>query len=125
MSKIHSEEQIRGPTFHCIYCGQEVSHLDVTFDHLIPKAKHGNNTKHNKRMCCFGCNQEKDDMTVSEYYAFVAMKLVKERDIRKMNSLVVKLMSIQMVSDYVSANYDKLIKSNFVDSRQYKHIDYY
>lgn len=53
----------------CWYCGKVLqSHLDGredfrTKDHKIPKSEGGTQTV----TCCFGCNQEKKDMSVDEF----------------------------------------------------------
>lgn len=58
----------------CHYCRQPMTKggtnkpRSMTSDHLLPKSR-GGNSPANKVKCCFKCNNEKGDMTESEYRA--------------------------------------------------------
>jgi 5-methylcytosine-specific restriction endonuclease McrA len=62
----------------CYYCKQPMTKggtkkpRSATSDHLIPKSRGGDSSPANKVRCCFKCNNEKGDMTESEYAAFRA-----------------------------------------------------
>lgn len=47
--------------FKCQYCGQRFSSQDLTFDHVIPRAKGGTTVWENILTCCIGCNVAKRD----------------------------------------------------------------
>ena len=47
--------------FRCQYCGEEFSTKELTFDHVIPRAKGGANTIDNVVAACAPCNSRKGD----------------------------------------------------------------
>ena len=52
----------------CCYCRSQILHpLKPTTEHLVPKSKGGNNTKHNKRVCCNVCNGFRGNLTYSQW----------------------------------------------------------
>lgn len=55
----------------CYYCGKQLSHCDLTVDHLIPLSRGGKTEYSNLRICCRRCNNEKGNMTEQEYYAYI------------------------------------------------------
>lgn len=47
--------------FRCQYCGERFDSRDLTFDHVIPRAKGGTTTWSNILSCCVPCNVLKRD----------------------------------------------------------------
>jgi len=50
--------------FRCLYCGERFSTKDLTFDHVIPRAKGGRNTPENVVSACMPCNSSKGDKLI-------------------------------------------------------------
>jgi 5-methylcytosine-specific restriction endonuclease McrA len=50
--------------FRCQYCGEQFSSKDLTFDHVIPRAKGGPNTMLNVVSACMPCNSHKGDKLI-------------------------------------------------------------
>lgn len=50
----------------CWYCGDPVSHKTKTMDHVIPRAKGGQDTYENLVPCCKDCNRIKGDRSISD-----------------------------------------------------------
>jgi 5-methylcytosine-specific restriction protein A len=75
----------------CWYCGERVYFDEesspergkiATIDHKIPISKGGVNIRGNKVTACAHCNQEKGDMTVTEYFDFL-LKRHREKKFMK------------------------------------------
>jgi 5-methylcytosine-specific restriction endonuclease McrA len=47
--------------FRCQYCGEKFNTNELTFDHVIPRAKGGSNTMDNVVAACEPCNSRKGD----------------------------------------------------------------
>lgn len=47
--------------FRCQYCGETFPTNELTFDHVIPRAKGGRNSMDNVVACCAPCNSRKGD----------------------------------------------------------------
>lgn len=47
----------------CQFCGQPVPRADLTYDHVVPRARGGRTTWNNVVVCCFACNQRKAGRT--------------------------------------------------------------
>lgn len=45
----------------CVYCQKELTKLDSTIDHLIPKCKGGDDEMTNLALACRQCNEKKGD----------------------------------------------------------------
>jgi hypothetical protein len=58
----------------CSYCGEEIELNKVTVDHMLPVSRGGKTTEDNLCISCNSCNQEKSNMTVSEYKMFLKRK---------------------------------------------------
>jgi len=56
----------RRDNYECVYCGEDNKKL-LTLDHVVPKAKGGQNTWDNLVTACKKCNGEKADLTLEEY----------------------------------------------------------
>lgn len=52
--------------FTCVYCGAQ-NKKRFTLDHVIPQSKGGPNIWNNLVTACWGCNNEKADLTLEEY----------------------------------------------------------
>lgn len=48
---------------HCVYCGGRFASSELTFDHLVPRAKGGRSVWDNLVAACHPCNQRKGDKT--------------------------------------------------------------
>jgi 5-methylcytosine-specific restriction endonuclease McrA len=46
---------------HCKYCGKRLNRYTATIDHVIPLSKGGKDSKKNRVLACYECNQEKGD----------------------------------------------------------------
>src|SRR5208337_3182198 len=59
----------------CWYCGDEPEEL--TADHAKPRSRGGCNFDDNLLPACLPCNNEKSNLTVSEYRKYCKMKLIR------------------------------------------------
>jgi 5-methylcytosine-specific restriction endonuclease McrA len=50
--------------FTCQYCGQKFGTKDLTFDHVIPRARGGRNVIENVVAACMPCNSRKGDKLI-------------------------------------------------------------
>ena len=50
--------------FTCAYCEHKFSTRDLTFDHVIPRARGGRNTPDNVVSACMPCNSRKGDKLI-------------------------------------------------------------
>lgn len=50
----------------CVYCGCNLSTSDLTFDHVIPRARGGTTSFSNVSSACVGCNMKKADRLPQE-----------------------------------------------------------
>jgi len=55
----------------CYYCGDRVSHKELTMDHLVPLARGGRSTKDNLVPCCKSCNTKKKTMLPVEWEEYL------------------------------------------------------
>jgi len=55
---------LRRDSFKCVYCGR--SDLPLTIDHVLPKAKGGEDIWENLVTACVVCNNSKGDRTLEE-----------------------------------------------------------
>lgn len=58
----------------CEYCNWPLSMEQATLDHWLSKALGGTNERHNLRLACKPCNEEKADMTPYEWILHLAKK---------------------------------------------------
>lgn len=52
--------------YRCQYCGIRCGMADLTYDHVVPRAKGGKTTWENIVTCCYPCNGKKGNRTPSE-----------------------------------------------------------
>lgn len=52
--------------FTCQYCGSQPGTKDLTYDHVLPRARGGKTTWENIVTCCVPCNSKKADRTPKE-----------------------------------------------------------
>ena len=52
--------------YRCQYCGTKCSISELTYDHVIPRAKGGRTTWDNIVTCCYPCNYTKGSRTPAE-----------------------------------------------------------
>jgi 5-methylcytosine-specific restriction endonuclease McrA len=57
----------KGRTIYCHYCYIQLEPDDATVDHLVPKSRGGTNDRSNLVLSCKRCNEEKSNLTDSEY----------------------------------------------------------
>jgi 5-methylcytosine-specific restriction endonuclease McrA len=71
MHNLHQSKKIkvwRRDGFQCTYCGRKSSNtLTITVDHILPKAKGGNNNYENLTTCCNPCNSKKGSLLLIEF----------------------------------------------------------
>ena len=51
----------------CVYCGHKYKYDELEIEHMIPKAKGGQDNIRNCQLACRSCNQAKDTMTDIEF----------------------------------------------------------
>lgn len=51
----------------CIFCGEVCPTIELTIEHIIPKAKGGDNRISNLALSCKKCNQDRGTLNFSEY----------------------------------------------------------
>ena len=60
---------------NCILCGKPITNVkELTTEHLTPVSRGGTSKDYNIYPCHFVCNQEKGNMTLSEYVAYLKQK---------------------------------------------------
>lgn len=67
------ENVFRRDGYRCQYCGESLAPRELTFDHVIPRARGGRTGWENIVTCCRPCNDEKRDRTPEE----ARMKLIR------------------------------------------------
>lgn len=66
----------------CLYCGLWLVYpAKLTLEHIIPRSKGGNNSKHNTRPCCDYCNGWRGNKSFS-YWKAEIQELLSERRTR-------------------------------------------
>lgn len=60
---LNNRELFRRDCNMCAYCGNVLSDSKLTRDHIVPRAKGGEDIWMNVVACCVKCNQKKDDRT--------------------------------------------------------------
>lgn len=75
--------------FKCAYCGR--SDLPLTVDHIIPKARGGEDNWDNLITACVSCNNRKGDRTPDEANLILRSKPFKPHYILFMSNLVNKV----------------------------------
>lgn len=56
----------RRDNYHCMYCGTQHSHVNLTRDHIVPRSKGGKDIWENVVAACHRCNHFKADRTPEE-----------------------------------------------------------
>lgn len=54
------------PSEYCYYCGRKLNHTNLSYDHVFPVQKGGQNNENNLVACCIDCNQTKKNYTLYE-----------------------------------------------------------
>ncbi len=80
---------LRRDGFKCAYCGR--SDLPLTIDHIVPKAKGGNDSWENLICACTLCNNHKGDRTPREARMEMLYKPFKPSHIMFIKNVVGKL----------------------------------
>jgi 5-methylcytosine-specific restriction endonuclease McrA len=52
--------------YRCQYCGDKCSVAQLTYDHVVPRARGGRTTWENIVSCCYPCNRDKGSRTPAE-----------------------------------------------------------
>ena len=52
--------------YRCQYCGDKCSAAQLTYDHVVPRARGGRTTWENIVSCCYPCNRDKGNRTPAE-----------------------------------------------------------
>jgi 5-methylcytosine-specific restriction endonuclease McrA len=52
--------------YKCQYCGTKCAISELTYDHVVPRAKGGRTTWENIVTCCYACNYQKGNRTPAE-----------------------------------------------------------
>ena len=60
--------------YKCQYCGRKISMVEMTYDHVLPRARGGRTTWRNIVSACIPCNSRKSDRTPEE----AGMRLITE-----------------------------------------------
>ena len=63
----------------CRYCGEQVTEITGTLDHVVPVSKAGENTAENLATCCLMCNSIKAGRTYEEAAPQILARLVERR----------------------------------------------
>lgn len=63
---LNNRELFRRDRYMCAYCGGVFKELHLSRDHIIPRAKGGQDVWMNVVTACGKCNQKKDDKTLDE-----------------------------------------------------------
>ncbi|MGE5804985.1 MAG: HNH endonuclease [Ignavibacteria bacterium] len=80
---------LRRDSYKCGYCGR--SDLPLTIDHIVPKAKGGNDSWENLIAACTLCNNRKGDKTPEEAEMSLRNKPFKPSHIMFIKNVVGKL----------------------------------
>jgi len=57
----------------CYYCHKLLEKSKMTQDHVVPLSRGGSDDESNKKLSCYCCNHEKDNMTYEEYMQFLKL----------------------------------------------------
>lgn len=61
----------------CYICGEKIPEgTPASIDHVYPKFNYGKDDRDNLRCCCIRCNEDKENMNISEYYYHVLDNIV-------------------------------------------------
>lgn len=63
--------------YHCAYCTKDCEELS-TIDHIVPLSKGGGNTLDNLVMACYRCNQQKGNLSLSEFKPLMLQPIKQE-----------------------------------------------
>lgn len=58
-----------GKVHHCPYCTRPLSSMDLSWDHIIPRARGGTSDHYNLVLCHRDCNRIKGALTAEEFNA--------------------------------------------------------
>lgn len=65
----------------CYICGEFIPENEAaTVDHIIPRSKYGKDERKNLHCCCKRCNDDKENMTLYEYYLHVKSSKEKNKN---------------------------------------------
>ena len=65
----------------CAYCGCRPT-VPLTYDHILPRCKGGDNTYTNLLPACHDCNRCKGDLSLQDFRALVKIKLLADIETR-------------------------------------------
>lgn len=87
---------------YCCYCRMNISNSRfATTEHIIPRSKGGNESKHNKRRCCKGCNSMRDNMDLEIFQAHIKLLIVLNPDDKRLLQIS---FCIEQLMNYVRFN---------------------
>lgn len=135
MCREYSREELRiihqfkrGNPDICYYCGKHVSGKDKTVDHKIPRSRGGRTYYSNLCIACEFDNQQKGDMTDTEYIEFLQSKnskhvknLINEIDIEKHKKLSHNM--IVQEHDIMEARNDSRTRSYIKSDYRMQHMN--
>lgn len=64
----------------CYYCGEKLTMINRTLDHMYPRRWGGISIPENLIPCCNTCNQQKKDMTYRQFQEWRALPTQKEKE---------------------------------------------
>ena len=82
----------------CVYCGC-TNKLVLTIDHKIPKIRGGTDEESNLQVCCWCCNQVKNNLTDEEFREYLP-SLEKLYELRKIRVLFPQRLQVIFNPDY-------------------------
>jgi len=80
---------LKRDSYKCVYCGR--SDLPLTVDHVIPKAKGGEDVWENLVAACVVCNNKKGDKTLEEANLILRTKPFKPNYLMFISKIVSKI----------------------------------
>ena len=75
---ISSKNIFMRDNFVCQWCGKKLTASSATVDHVFPMSRGGTNTWRNVVTCCFKCNNDKNNLTGTEYTKRSQKKLMRK-----------------------------------------------
>lgn len=127
----HATYEIHGKET-CFYCGCKLNEENRTLDHMYPRDFGGISITNNLIPCCMECNQQKNNMTMEEYFQYLSITDSKERkqyknEVLQAHEAYRYKKGFFLPDDWYeytseSTYVEILLKENWIQGKHYKYI---
>ena len=59
----------------CLYCGRSLEEHEITYDHVTPRTRGGEDSVENLAVACAPCNEDKANLNYEEYFLLLAQRI--------------------------------------------------